>query len=116
MVKVDTVMLSCISKGKGDRSRTYTGTSANLPLKAIGPDSHQLYSCCQGIAAPPPQRVCYLPSIEECPFLFPWVEWSKCSKEPYSRTQHVGDSEASTHNLWIMSLMLYPLRHTCPHM
>ena len=45
------------------------GVPISLSL-ATGPDSHQLKSCCGGIATPPPQRVCYLPSIEECRYPF----------------------------------------------
>ena len=45
------------------------------------------------------------------PIYITWVEWSNYGKVSYSRTQHVGHRGVWTHNLWITSQFLYPLRH-----
>ena len=76
-----------------------TGWGAHLPLETNGPDS--IFRRV-GLATPPPQQACYLPSIAGT-HLYTWVERSNYGKVPYSRTQHVGRNGARTHNLMFMN-------------
>ena len=76
-----------------------TGRGAHLPLEA---NWARLIFRYVGLATPPPQRACYLPSIAGT-HLYTWVERSNYGKVPYSRTQHVDRNGARTHNLLFMN-------------
>ena len=78
-----------------------TGRGAKVPLEINGPDS---FFPSVGLATPPLQHACYLPSIAGTHLIYtPGSKGSHCGKVPYSRAQHNYRNGARTHNLLFMN-------------
>ena len=69
---VASVPVTQVLKSKVNFLSVNTGRDAHLPLEA---NWARLIFRCVGLATPPPQRACYLPSIADT-HLYSWVEWS----------------------------------------
>ena len=86
------------------------GRGAHQPLEKNRPDSLFLSV---GLAIPPCQQACYLPSIAGTHF-YTWVERSDYSKVLYSRTQHVDRNESSNPHPSVYEPSTDPLDNMCP--